>query len=47
MVFDLFRQLHAQGATVVVATHDAHLLEKGPGRIVSLKRDRMEVGTNT
>lgn len=46
MVFDLFRKLHAQGATVVVATHDAHLLKKGPGRIVSLKSGRIGSGTN-
>ena len=42
MVFDLFRQLHGQGATVVVATHDAHLLENGPGRVVSLKQGTIE-----
>jgi ABC-type ATPase involved in cell division len=46
MVFDLFRRLHAQGATVVVATHDTHLLKKGPGRILSLKNGRIGNGAN-
>jgi cell division transport system ATP-binding protein len=45
MVFDLFRQLHSRGATVVVATHDSRQLDKVPGRIIALKRGRMEVGS--
>jgi cell division transport system ATP-binding protein len=47
MVFDLFRQLHSRGATVVVATHDSRLMDKVPGRIVLLKRGRMEVGAGS
>jgi cell division transport system ATP-binding protein len=42
MVFDLLRQLHSRGATIVVATHDARLFDKVQGRIVFLNRGRIE-----
>jgi cell division transport system ATP-binding protein len=42
MVFDLFRQLHTRGTTVIVATHDCRLFEKVQGRIIELNRGRVE-----
>jgi cell division transport system ATP-binding protein len=42
MVFDLFRQLHTRGTTVIVATHDSRLFEKVHGRIVVLNQGRLE-----
>jgi cell division transport system ATP-binding protein len=42
MVFDLFRQLHTRGTTVIVATHDSRLFEKVRGRIVVLNQGRLE-----
>jgi cell division transport system ATP-binding protein len=42
MVFDLFRQLHSWGTTIIVATHDNRLIETVRGRVVSLDRGRME-----
>ncbi|NVM56494.1 MAG: cell division ATP-binding protein FtsE [Desulfobacterales bacterium] len=42
MVFDLLRQLHTRGTTIIVATHDSRLLEKVRGRIVLLNRGRIE-----
>jgi len=47
MVFDLFRQLHTRGTTVIVATHDSRLFEKVQGRIVVLNRGRVESKHNT
>lgn len=46
MVFDLFRQLHTRGATVIVATHDNRLMEKVSGRILALKQGRLEPGAD-
>lgn len=46
MVFHLLGQLHRLGTTIIVATHDARLFEKVPGRIVSLNRGRIEGATN-
>jgi len=42
MVFDLFRQLHTRGTTVIVATHDSRLFEKVQGRIVVLNQGCVE-----
>jgi cell division transport system ATP-binding protein len=42
MVFELFRQLHTQGTTVIVATHDTRLFEKVHGRIVLLNHGCVE-----
>jgi len=42
MVFELFRQLHTQGTTVIVATHDSRLFEKVHGRIVLLNHGCVE-----
>ena len=42
MVFDLLRQLHSRGTTIIVATHDTRLFEKVPARVVFLNRGRME-----
>jgi cell division transport system ATP-binding protein len=47
MVFDLFRQLHTRGTTVIVATHDSRLFDKVQGRIVVLNRGRVESKHNT
>ena len=46
MVFHLLGRLHRLGTTVIVATHDARLFEKVPGRIVSLNRGRIEGESN-
>jgi cell division transport system ATP-binding protein len=42
MVFDLLRQLHTRGTTIMVATHDQRLLEKVRARTVFLNAGRME-----
>jgi len=42
MVFDLLRQLHRRGTTIVVATHDTRLFDKVPGRVVFLNKGRIE-----
>jgi len=42
MVFDLLKQLHKRGTTIVVATHDTRLFGKVPGRIVFLSKGRIE-----
>ncbi|MDY6987408.1 MAG: cell division ATP-binding protein FtsE [Thermodesulfobacteriota bacterium] len=42
MVFDLLRQLHKRGTTIVVATHDTRLFGKVPGRVVFLNKGRIE-----
>lgn len=47
MVFDLFKQLHTRGTTVIVATHDTRLFEKVQGRIIVLNRGRVESQIHT
>jgi len=47
MVFDLFKQLHTRGTTVIVATHDTRLFEKVQGRIIVLNRGRLESQDHT
>ena len=42
MVFDLLRQLHRRGTTIVVATHDTRLFDKVAGRIVFLNKGQIE-----
>ncbi|NVM20646.1 MAG: cell division ATP-binding protein FtsE [Desulfobacterales bacterium] len=42
MVFDLLKQLHLRGSTIIVATHDRRLFEKAQGRIVLLNNGRIE-----
>ncbi|RLB94694.1 MAG: cell division ATP-binding protein FtsE [Deltaproteobacteria bacterium] len=42
MVFDLLRQLHTWGTTVIVATHDTQLLEKVAARIVFLRNGTIQ-----
>jgi ABC-type ATPase involved in cell division len=36
-IVDLFRRLHLEGATIIFATHNYHLLEKVPGKRVKMK----------
>ncbi|MDX8402556.1 MAG: cell division ATP-binding protein FtsE [Mariprofundaceae bacterium] len=40
-VLDYLSGLNRQGATVIVATHDLHLLESHPGRVVRLHAGRL------
>jgi cell division transport system ATP-binding protein len=47
LVFDSFKQLHARGATVIVATHDTRQLEKVPGRVIALKQGTMVGGVGS
>ncbi len=41
IIFDLLSRFHARGGTLIVATHDRHLLEKPNCRIVQLKQGRL------
>ena len=43
-VVDLMRSAHAEGATVVVATHDARLLGEIEGRVLVLKKGELVAG---
>ena len=40
-VLDIFRQLHAAGTTIVMATHDTDLLERLPHRRLHMERGRL------
>ena len=40
-VMDLFRQHHRQGATIVIATHDRSLYQKGGNRVIELRFGRL------
>lgn len=42
MVFDLLKQLHTRGTTIIVATHDQRVLEMVRARIVLLNKGRIE-----
>ena len=41
-VLDIFRQLHAAGTTIVMATHDLQLLERLPHRQLQLEGGRLK-----
>ena len=41
---ELIRRAHGAGATVVLATHDPHLLEAMPGRKIGLRAGRVVDG---
>lgn len=41
-VLDIFRQLHAAGTTIVMATHDLQLLERLPHRQLQLENGRLK-----
>ncbi len=43
-VVELIGRAHANGATVVMATHDPHLLEAMPGRTITLRAGRVVDG---
>ena len=41
-IFKLLEMFHMRGATVVVATHDKELIQKTPGRVVTLQKGRLQ-----
>ena len=41
IIIDLLNRFHTRGATVIVATHDRHLLSQAGGRIIQLTRGRL------
>jgi len=41
-VLDIFRQLHAAGTTIVMATHDLQLLDRLPHRRLQLENGRLK-----
>jgi len=41
-VLEIFRQLHAAGTTIVMATHDLQLLERLPHRRIQLEAGRLK-----
>ena len=41
IIFDLLAQFHARGATLLIATHDMHLVEKYSSRTIHLKEGRL------
>jgi cell division transport system ATP-binding protein len=41
-VLDIFRQLHAAGTTIVMATHDLRLLDRLPHRRLELENGRLK-----
>ena len=43
IIIDLLKSFHIKGATVIVATHDASLIEKTGGRIIKLKDGKIIV----
>ena len=47
IVMDLLNGVHIRGTTVVIATHDKNLIEKTGGRVLLLKRGRLEGSTFT
>ncbi|WP_246804842.1 cell division ATP-binding protein FtsE [Desulfosarcina cetonica] len=42
-ILDLLDQFYHRGATVVVATHDRSLLERGNGRVLQLRQGRLDL----
>lgn len=40
-ILDIFKSFHQVGATLVIATHDAKVLERGNGRILSLSHGEL------
>lgn len=42
LIMDLFRKIHHQGTTIVLATHDENWLKKYAKRVISLNRGQLE-----
>ena len=40
-ILGLFREIHARGATIVLATHDVELIERSGARVVTIKGGRV------
>jgi cell division transport system ATP-binding protein len=40
-VFNIFERINANGITVMIATHDLHLMERFPKRIIKLDKGRL------
>jgi cell division transport system ATP-binding protein len=40
-ILSLFREIHEMGTTVVIATHDEHLMEEFPARVLELHSGRV------
>ena len=47
IIMDLLNGVHIRGTTVIIATHDKNLIEKTGGRVLLLKRGRLEGSTFT
>ncbi len=41
-IFDLLKNFHKRGATVVIATHDTELIRRTGGRVILLDKGRVE-----
>ncbi|MFO7644515.1 MAG: cell division ATP-binding protein FtsE [Desulfosarcina sp.] len=41
-IFDLLTRFHDRGSTVVVATHDKHLIANATGRVLQIREGRLE-----
>ncbi len=44
-IFDLLRECHERGATLLVATHDTALIRRTGGKVILLDRGRLDVTT--
>ena len=42
VIMELLRSVYIKGATVIIATHDKHMIRKAGGRILILKQGRLE-----
>ena len=42
LIMDLFRKIHQQGATIILATHDENWLKRYAKRVISLNRGQLE-----
>jgi len=46
IVFELIRQFHEKGATVIIATHDLEMARRSGGRLIRLRSGRLENDTH-
>jgi len=44
-IFDLLREYHRRGATVIVATHDKELIRRTGGRVIVIEQGRLQTST--
>lgn len=47
VIIKLLDMFHNRGATVVIATHDSHLIQNAPGRVITISQGRLQLPSDS